>query len=250
MNAGLLFITALFVPGDRPERFAKAASAGAGAVIVDLEDAVAPDSKIAARSGLSAAFAAGFSDLPVILRINGAGTRWHKDDVASASRLGLAGIMLPKAQMDGALDALGRAETAHLPIIGLIETAQGLADARAIAAHPSVARLAFGSIDFCADLGCAHEREALLMARSELVIASRLAGLPAPIDGVTTAIEDAGLITSDARHGRLLGFGGKLCIHPKQIEAVQTGYRPDPAEIAWAEKVLGSATEPWRWTAL
>ncbi|RVO73509.1 HpcH/HpaI aldolase/citrate lyase family protein [Sinorhizobium medicae] len=232
----LAFTTALFVPGDRPERFAKAAVSGADAIIIDLEDAVAPENKRMARSALITAF----TSLPIILRCNGAATRWHKDDLAAAATLNLAAIMLPKAEMDGAIDEIYADAAMRLPLIALIETARGVADARAIAAHPAVHRIAFGSIDFCADLGCAHERDALLASRSELVLASRLADLPAPVDGVTTVIEDADLIADDARHGRALGFGGKLCIHPKQIAPVRAGFRPDPAEIAWAKRVLAT----------
>jgi len=236
MSTDLTFTTALFVPCDRPERFAKAAASGADAIILDLEDAVAVERKEAARARLSA----DFSNLPIILRINGAGTRWHADDLAAAAKLRLTAIMLPKAEMNGALEAIAAGPAAHLPIVALVETARGLSEARAVATHPAVARMAFGSIDFSADLGCAHEREALLFARNELVLASRLAGLPAPVDGVTTALDDVELITNDARHGRSLGFGGKLCIHPRQLEAVRAGYLPEPDEIAWAHRVLAS----------
>lgn len=227
------FVVPLFVPGNRPERFEKAAASGADAIILDLEDAVAADAKDAAR----AAVHAGFTGLPVFLRINGAGTPWHVADLATAQTSPFAGIVVPKAEL-GDLAAL--AEKSRLPVLALIETAQGLADARRIAALPGVEQLVFGSIDFCADLGCAHTREALLAARSELVLASRLAGLAAPVDGVTTGIEDAELIAGDARHALELGFGAKLAIHPRQIEPIRSGFRPDETEIAWARKVLAS----------
>ncbi len=233
------FTTALFVPGDRPERFAKAAAAGADAVIIDLEDAVAPPNKASARESLLS-LPLNVLGVPVILRINGADTEWHERDVAVAAKLDLAAIMLPKADLGGALDELSKGPARQVPILALIETARGLDQVRGIASHAAVRRLAFGSIDFCADLGCAHERDALLFARSSIVLASRLAGLPAPIDGVTTAIDDEALIESDARHGLALGFGGKLCIHPRQVAAARSGYLPDAAEIAWAEKVLSS----------
>ena len=122
--------------------------------------------------------------------------------------------------------------------IALIESARGLAAARDIAR--ACGRLAFGSVDFAADLGCAHTREALLLARLELVLASRLAGLPAPLDGVTTAIHDDALVESDARHAAELGFGGKLLIHPKQVAAALRGFAPGEAEIAWARRVLAA----------
>ena len=234
MNAALDFIVPLFVPGNRPERFEKAASSGADAVIIDLEDAVAADAKDAARAALSG----GFTDRPVLVRINGIGTPWHMADVAAVSGLPFAAMIVPKAEASEDFDAL--CASSPLPVVALVETARGLAEARRIAAAANVARLAFGSIDFCADLGCAHTREALLSARSELVLASRLAGLTEPIDGVTAAIDDAALVTSDARHARELGFGGKLCIHPRQVAAIRAGFRPDEAEIAWARKVLAS----------
>jgi len=236
MNGLPDFTTALFVPADRPERFAKAAASGADAVIIDLEDAVGDANKVAARTNLSTVFTA----RPVILRINAAGTRWYADDLSAAARLMPAAIMLPKTETDDTLDAISTSPAANLPVIALVETALGIARARAIAAHPAVKRLAFGSIDLVADLGCAHARDALLSARCELVIASRLASLPPPIDGVTTAIEDETLIIDDARYGQRLGFGGKLCIHPRQIDAVRSGYTPDALEIAWAERVLAS----------
>lgn len=225
----------LFVPGDRPERFEKAASAGADAVIIDLEDAVAPHAKTAARAALTAALG-----VPVLVRVNAAGTPWHGEDLAATFRVAPAAVVLPKAEDPATLDQVRSALGPLIPIIALIETARGLAAVRAIAAHPAVGRLAFGSIDFCADLGCAHEREVLLPARSELVLASRLAGLPAPVDGVTPSIDDAEPITCDARHARALGFGGKLAIHPRQIGPIRAGFAPDAAEIAWAERVLAS----------
>ena len=104
----------------------------------------------------------------------------------------------------------------------------------------NVARIAFGSIDFCADVGCAHTRPALLTARSELVLASRLAGLPAPLDGVTTSVDDGDVVVDDARPSRELGFGGKLCIHPRQVAAIHTGFAPTEDEIRWARKVVAS----------
>ncbi len=227
-------IAPLFVPGDRPERFDKAARSGADAVIIDLEDAVSPDSKEAARAALRTSFTA----LPVFVRVNAAGTAWHADDLAAVDALPLAGIVLPKA--DAEVD-LGHVATRHA-LVALIETGKGIADARRVAAHPRVVRLAFGSIDYTADLGCGHTRQALLLPRSELVLASRLAGLPPPLDGVTETLDDPTAVEADARHAAELGFGGKLCIHPKQIPAVFQGMLPSQADITWAERVLGSSS--------
>lgn len=231
-------IAPLFVPGDRPERFAKAALSGADAIIIDLEDAVAPAAKGQARDALKDGAR---QSVPVIVRINARGTNWHDDDVASLRTLSVAAIMLPKTNSVADVHALRAALDNTTPIVALIESAQGLASARAIAASGN-ARLAFGSIDYCADLGCAHTREALLAARSELVLASKLADLAPPLDGVTTKVDDPDLARSDARHALELGFGGKLCIHPKQIAPVVEGFAPSAAEIKWAEGILAQAS--------
>lgn len=234
--SALDFIVPLFVPANRPERFEKAAAAAPDAVILDLEDAVAPDAKESARAALRT----DFTRLPILVRANAAGTPWHGEDLAAVARLRPAALLLPKAERPKTLDAVAAVLGADIPIIALIESALGLAQARALAAHPAVRRLAFGSVDFCADLGCAHIRDALLTARSELVLASRLAGIAAPIDGVTTRIDDPSEATDDARYARDLGFSGKLAIHPRQIAPIRDGFRPSAEDIAWAERVLAS----------
>lgn len=236
MRLALDCLVPLFVPADRPDRFPKAAASRADALILDLEDAVPASGKTAARAALRA----DFTTLPVFVRINGVGTSCHDDDVAAVADLPLAAIVLPKAEFGPTIDRVLSGPAGRFPLIALIETASGLARARDIAALPGVARLAFGSIDYCADLGCAHTREALLGARSELVLASRLAGLLPPLDGVTTAIDDERLIADDARHASELGFGGKLCIHPRQIEPALAGFRVAPGDLATARAVLAS----------
>lgn len=226
------FFVPLFVPGDRPDRFAKAAISGADAIIIDLEDAVAPRAKQLARASLQTKF----PSIPILVRINGEGTEWFREDIAAISGLPIAGIMIPRAELGGNLEDF--ANTSQVPVFALIETVLGLSQARQIAKVPGIARLAFGSIDFCVDASCAHTREALLSARWELVMACRLAGLPAPIDGVTTSIDDDDLIAVDARASQELGFAGKLAIHPRQIAPIRRGFRPDEEEIEWAKKVL------------
>ncbi len=227
----------LFVPADRPDRFPKAFASGADAVIIDLEDAVAPDGKASARAALVSGreILAG-AECPVLVRVNAFGTSWHDDDMALAAALPLAGIVLPKAGT--ARDVAEAARTAGVPVLALVESALGLAAARDIAR--AAARLAFGSIDFANDLGCAHVRDALLAARGELVLASRLAGLAGPLDGVTVAYGDAAAVEDDARYANLLGFSGKLLIHPSQIEPARAGFMPSLAERAWAERVLAT----------
>lgn len=230
-----MVVAPLFVPATRPERVAKAAASGSDALILDLEDAVAPADKSAARAALAALVLPG---LPVILRINAAGTPWHEDDLRLAASLGLAAVMLPKSE--GAAELAATHAATGKPLIALVETARGLANLAEIAAAPGVRRLAFGSVDFAADLGCAHEPEALLFPRTQIVLASRLAGLAPPLDGVTLALDDANAAEADANRAAGLGFGGKLCIHPRQIAPVRRGFAPSARELAWAEAVLAA----------
>lgn len=232
--------TYLFVPADRPERYAKALATGAGAVIVDLEDAVAPDAKAAARDALASWLAR--TPAPVLVRVNAAETAWFADDLALCGHAAVAGVVLPKAER--------RADLAHASAIAagkrlypLIETAAGFDAMRTLAGAPGVERLVFGSIDFQVDLGIDGEGEGdeLLCFRSQLVLVSRLAGIRAPVDGVSTAIDDAATLRADAERARRLGFGAKLCIHPKQVDVVNRAFLPSDAERDWARRVLDAA---------
>jgi citrate lyase subunit beta/citryl-CoA lyase len=227
----------LFVPGNRPERFAKACAAGADAVIVDLEDAVPPSDKSAARDAVAAWLS---PQRPVLIRVNNADSEWFRDDIALCAHPGVAGIVLPKAER---LDDLHAAESAGsmTPIFPLIETAKGFANAQTLAQSPRVQRLMFGSIDFQLDLGIDGEGEELLYFRSQLVLVSRLAGIQPPVDGVSTAFDDPAQLRADTARARRLGFGAKLCIHPKQVGVVNESFRPSADDIAWARRVLEAA---------
>lgn len=228
----------LFVPGDRPERFDKAWACPADEVIIDLEDAVAPEKK-----GLARAAIAGWLDAsrPVWVRVNAIDSAWFEDDLTLARRPGLAGLMLPKAEeLPPSLIAL--CHERGLGVIPIIETAVGMRHAETLAATPPVVRLAFGTLDFQVDLDIVGDDDALLAFRSHLVLVSRLAGIAAPIDGVTTSIDDLELLRSDTGRSRRLGFGAKLCIHPRQVDEVHRVLAPTEAERAWARRVL-QATE-------
>jgi citrate lyase subunit beta / citryl-CoA lyase len=225
-------VAPLFVPANRSERFAKAAASGADAVILDLEDAVPADAKHIARAALSS-FAL---DCPLIVRINGVGTPWHEEDCAAIGALSLAAIMLPKTER---VEDLARLRSIA-PVIALVETARGVAESRGIAQSGMAARLAFGSVDYAADLGCDHDYDLLYAARAELVLASRLGNLPPPIDGVTTDLASTVTADRDARAARALGFGGKLLIHPSQVDIVLDAFRPSVAEIDWARRIIDS----------
>ncbi|MET0981962.1 MAG: CoA ester lyase [Telluria sp.] len=226
----------LFVPANRPEMFDKACRAGAHAVIVDLEDAVPFADKASARAALAAWLS---PEHPVVIRINGADTEWFADDLALCASPGVSGVVLSKAEQVGDIARLREAGAAA--ILPLIESAAGFDNLRAIAQAPGVARLLFGSIDFQLDLGIRGEREELLYFRSQLVLVSRLAGLQAPVDGVSTAIGDPARLALDTLHARQMGFGGKLCIHPKQVGEVNRAFSPGEEELAWARRVLAAA---------
>lgn len=240
--------TFLFVPADRPERYARALGTGAGAVIIDLEDAVAPDQKASARALLEEAFAA-LPDVDrarVLLRVNAPGTPWHDEDKALAARLavaGLAGLMASKAEDPDVMARLAEAIGPDGVLVPLIESAAGWAALDAIAGAPRVLRIAFGHLDFQADLGlaCDADEVELVSIRMGLVLASRRAGLAAPIDGVTPDWRDMQRLDSDVRRARRGGFTGKLCIHPEQVAPAHRALGPSVEELAWAHRVIDAA---------
>lgn len=228
----------LFVPATRPDRVSKALASGADAVIVDLEDAVAPAEKASARDVM----ARGFADAPsVFIRVNGPDTEWFEEDLNLCGRLNARGVVVPKAETDGQLRHVAGRVQAGAILLPLVETARGFANAQALCTAPGVQRLLFGSIDFQLDMRIAGERDELLYYRSGLVLASRLAGVQPPVDGVTVDIEHAERIEEDVLYARRLGFGGKLCIHPKQVAPVNRCFRPTAGEIAWAKRVVDAA---------
>ncbi|MFG2520337.1 HpcH/HpaI aldolase/citrate lyase family protein [Streptomyces sp. NPDC048527] len=224
--------TLLFVPGHRPDRFEKAAGAGADAVIIDLEDAVAPDAKDAARRHAADWLARGRD---AVVRINAPGTSWWDADLDLVTAFGCP-VMLPKAEDPEVIARIAEV----CAVIPLVETAAGTERALDVCCAPGVVRAAFGSVDLATELGVRHDDTlALAYARSRLVMACAAAGVAPPLDGVTTALDDDAL-AQDLQHARRLGFGGKLCIHPKQLPAVTAGFAPTDEELAWARKVLAA----------
>lgn len=228
----------LFVPATRPERFRKAAESGADAIIVDLEDAVSPVEKDGAREALAENIV-GLS-VPVFLRVNGRATSWHEFDLVAASRLPITGVMLPKTESAEDLDQVAKRLGPAIPIIALVETARGLVQLNQLGSASTLAQIAFGSVDYALDIGAAHQRDALALARGTVVVYSRVHGLPAPLDGVTLATNDIALLASDSAYAAGMGFGGKLAIHPAQIETIGQAFRPSRQEIDWATRVLAA----------
>ncbi|MGW1783986.1 HpcH/HpaI aldolase/citrate lyase family protein [Streptomyces sp. NPDC002143] len=226
--------TLLFVPGHRPDRFAKAAVSGADAIVLDLEDAVGPDAKTQARENVRAWLADGGTG---IVRINAPGTPWYEEDVAAVDA-GPCTVMLPKASQPGQVASLLDRLAPGSRVLPLLETAVGVLDARSVCAVPGVVRAAFGSVELGVD---PDDRTALAYARSQIVLASAAAGVAPPLDGVTTAVDDEPGLTADTAHAAVLGFTGKLCIHPRQVPVVHTAFAPPRQERERAREIVDAA---------
>jgi citrate lyase subunit beta/citryl-CoA lyase len=174
------------------------------------------------------------------VRVNGADTEFFEGDVRAVATAPFNGIMLPKVESVHQLHTVAGLLDAPAPVIPLIESAVGLWSALQIAQGPQVERLAFGSVDFQLDTGIQGDDDALLFARSQLVVTSRVARIASPIDGVTVQISDTAILERDVVRARALGFGAKLCIHPSQIAAVERGLAASEAELLWAQAVVNA----------
>ncbi|MEV6703316.1 CoA ester lyase [Streptomyces sp. NPDC051453] len=227
----------LFVPGHRPDRFAKATAAGADAVIIDLEDAVAAPDKDVARANVAAWLGEGNS---AVVRINAPGTPWSDADLEVAARFN-APVMVPKSEDPSVLADVACRTAGKCLLLPLVETAAGVERAAEVCATAGAVRVAFGNVDFSGQLGVAHDdRMALTYARSRLVTASAAVGLCPPVDGVTTSVRDTDVLVADIEHARRLGFTGKLCIHPSQISPVAAHFAPSESERRWARAVVAA----------
>jgi len=237
--------TYLFVPGTRPERFGKALASGADNVVLDLEDAVSPDDKASARSAITTWMesATPTDRSRIVVRINDAGSSWFAADLAALAEAGATSVLLPKAesaaQVAQTQDALPRTS-----ILALIESARGVSEVDDIAAA-GVQRLVFGTLDFALDLAIDISTDAagLGYAASRIAIASRLAGLPSPVAGVTPQLDDEERLLSDLADARRFGFGAKLCIHPRQVQPIHAALHPTAQALDWAQRVLAADAE-------
>jgi len=232
----------LFVPGNRPERFAKALASGADAVVLDLEDAVPVAAKAQAREAIAQAWSGlQHAGVPLVVRINAGDAA--SPDVEWLSQLAPppAGVMVPKAERRATLDEISR-QLPQVPLIPLIESAAGLAALDEIATSPRMLRLAVGHIDFMADTGitCSDDERELDPLRFAVAMATRRFALAPAIDGVTVAFDDEARLHADTQRALRFGFGGKLCIHPRQVRGVHDALRPGAAELAWAERVIAA----------
>lgn len=244
----------LFCPGNHARRVEKVFAAGADAAILDLEDAVAVSEKKATRALVLEALArprpcAGY------VRVNAMSTPFGREDLLQVAARGVDGILLPKLDSVDELEIvdelIAEGEARHglkegsIRLIPMIETARALAHAGRICAaaaehFPRVQRFTFGAVDLAYDLGMtvSAEESELDYARSRIVVASRAAGLQAPIDTVWTRLQDAEGFRTLCARTRRMGYAGKLCIHPDQVAVVNALYAPSPAEVAHAQKVV------------
>ncbi|MCP1623568.1 HpcH/HpaI aldolase/citrate lyase family protein [Pseudomonas nitroreducens] len=234
--------TALFVPGSRPERFAKALASGADAVIVDFEDAVEASLKAQARDNLEAYLDAN-PEARVRVRVNAAGDPEQAADLELCRRLpGVIGILLPKAERAMQVRI---AASCGKPVWPLIESARGLLALGEIAACEGVERLTFGGLDLALDIGMSSGTQAAAVVydqvRLSLLLHSRVNDLQPPLDTVFPAFDDAEGFAATIRHGRDLGLLGALCIHPKQVGVAHAALAPSGDELDWARRVAAAA---------
>jgi citrate lyase subunit beta / citryl-CoA lyase len=236
----------LFVPGNRPERFGKALASGADAVVLDLEDAVPASDKAAARVAVGAALAAGLGSaaVPIVIRLNAVESEAGCEDLRwlrGMPQPGSAGLMLAKAESAVQVEQVHR-EHPGRPLLPLIESARGFIELGAMAAAPGVLRLVVGHIDFMADTGlrCSDDQHELDTLRFHVAMQTRVHGLAPAVDGVTVLLDDEHRIERDARRALHFGFGGKLCIHPRQVVPIHRAFAPSDAELDWARRVTAA----------
>jgi citrate lyase subunit beta/citryl-CoA lyase len=221
----------LFAPGHSEKLLGKVFDVGADAVVLDLEDAVPPDLKEAARGGVATIL----REKPAWVRINAARTAAAEADLAAVAA-GAIGLRVPK--VESAADVAWVAERAPgKPLACSIETAVGLVNAIEIASAAGTRLLVFGAADLAADLRLGEGVEPLLFARSQVVVASRVAGIGAPVDGAYSGPDGEGLREA-AQLARRLGFGGKSAVRPHQVPIINEVFSPTTDELRWARTVI------------
>ncbi|MFF2325980.1 MULTISPECIES: HpcH/HpaI aldolase/citrate lyase family protein [unclassified Streptomyces] len=230
-------LTLLYVPGDRPEVVRKARDSGADAVIVDLEDAVAPDRKEYARSATAELLSepAGGAGVPIHVRVH-----TEADVLALAGLPGLAELRLPKITHAASVHHIA-AVAPGVALCPLLESAFGIEHAYTVAAsHPQVRSIALGEADLRADLGV-REDAGLDWSRSRVVVAARAAGLAPPTQSVFPDVRDLDGLRASCAHGRALGFLGRAAIHPRQLPVIERAFTPTAREVEAAQQIVEAA---------
>lgn len=232
----------LFAPAVRPDLLRKMPRTGADAIVIDLEDATPPDAKDTGRGEMRSAVADLAGQLPILVRVNDDTTPWHDDDLDSLPTEGLAGIVVPKIETIAGLDSLAARLTGRgldMPVIGGVETALGVADARPLLAHDVVSAAYFGAEDFIADLGGVRtaSNDEVAYARAQVALAGRLADVTV-IDQIVADFTDDDRCRRECLQARAMGYGGKLCIHPSQVAIANEAFLPSSEEIDRARRLL------------
>jgi citrate lyase subunit beta/citryl-CoA lyase len=232
----------LYVPGDDPRKMEKALASDADAAVFDLEDAVAPERKEAAREAVARVLISA-PPKPCFVRINKPGSAFIEGDLSAVAGPHLTGLRLPKVESAQAvLRVVERLEDYGCGAVVqcLIESALGLELAFEIArSHERVGGLGLGEADLSADLGVRGD-DGLLYARSRIVAASRAAGLPNPVQSVYTNVKDAEGLRRSTQRGKTLGFVGRSAIHPAQVPIINDVFTPTDGEVAGARELLGA----------
>ncbi|MHC9045500.1 HpcH/HpaI aldolase/citrate lyase family protein [Microbacterium saperdae] len=227
--------TGLYVPGDRPDRFRSAEESGADLVVFDLEDAVAPERKSAARDAVVQWLRDGQRGTAAVqVRVNAG----DEEDLRAVSALAPdVGIRLPKVE---SVDDLDRAVALApgRPLVALLESARGVINAVAIAEHPAVLALALGESDLRSEVGGGEP--VITHARLSMLFAARAAGLPAPMASVYPAIRDLEGLADDTRRAADLGLYGRMAAHPLQLAVIAAVFAPSEADVAWAQEVVST----------
>jgi citrate lyase subunit beta/citryl-CoA lyase len=234
----MTLLTWLYVPADRPDRILKALASGAHAVIVDLEDAVAPDAKAAARDGLRELF----PTQPVVrvqIRVNAIGSTWVEADLRAVSDLPVHGVTLPKTESTDDVDAAAELLEERLPLHCLIETPLGVERAFEIASSSRVSGISLGEADLRSRTGAGDA--GLDWARSRVINAAVAAGLGRPPQSVYPNVTDLDGLAASCAHGRELGFLGRGAIHPRQLPVIEQAYLPTEHEAARAQAIVDAA---------
>lgn len=238
----------LFAPAVRPDFLAKLPERGADAVVVDCEDATPANAKADGRSNARAIAPDLAVRVPTTVRINPPASEWFVDDVRDGLVPELAAVVVPKVESVAGMDRVAAAlDAAGLPELGVIagiETALGVADARPLLAHPRVVGAYFGAEDFVADMGGVRtaSNHEVSYARQAVALAGRLAGVPV-LDQVVTDFRDDERFERETADARAIGYAGKLCIHPAQVEIANRGFTPSPDEVDRARRLIAAYEE-------
>ena len=233
----------LYIPGSKARALEKARSLPADAIIFDLEDAVAPDEKAAARALLAQVLAeADYGPRLRIVRVNGLDTPWGADDLAAFARSPADAVLIPKVGAPSDLDA--PAAIVPQPLWAMLETAGGMLNAPAIAAHPRLQGMVMGTNDLGRELGARFRPDRLpMLAGLGLCLLAARANGKAIVDGVYNAFRDAEGLAAECAQGRDMGFDGKTLIHPDQLAVANAAFAPSAEELALARRQIAAFDE-------